>query len=74
MTFFSLLVSLFNWGLGLVFGAIFVRTIGEYCEKNNININYPLVGAAGYSGMMIWHCGISGSAPIKIAEKNHFFS
>ena len=74
VTFFSLLVSLFNWGLGLVFGAIFVRTIGEYCEKNNININYPLVGAAGYSGMMIWHCGISGSAPIKIAEKNHFLA
>ena len=24
--------------------------------------------------MMIWHCGISGSAPIKIAEKNHFLA
>jgi short-chain fatty acids transporter len=35
-------------------------------------LNYPLIGAAGYSGLMVWHGGISGSAPIKIAEKGHF--
>ena len=74
VTFFTLLISLFNWGLGLIFGAIFSRKVGENALKNNIKINYHIVGAAGYSGLMIWHGGISGSAPIKIAEENHFLA
>lgn len=72
VTLLTLIVSFFNWGLGLVFGAIFARKVGEYASKNNIPLNYPLIGAAGYSGLMVWHGGISGSAPIKIAEKGHF--
>jgi len=72
VTLLTLLVSFFNWGLGLVFGAIFARKVGEHATKNSIPLNYPLVGAAGYSGLMVWHGGISGSAPIKIAEKGHF--
>mgnify|MGYP001326629411 FL=1 len=72
ITFSTILVSFFNWGLGLVFGAIFSRKVGEYASQNNIKLNYPLIGAAGYSGMMVWHGGISGSAPIKIAEEGHF--
>jgi len=72
VTFFTILVSLFNWGLGLIFGAIFARKVGEHANQKNIKINYALIGAAGYSGLMVWHGGISGSAPIKIAEKGHF--
>ncbi len=67
----TILVSLFNWGLGLIFGAILARKVGEFAAKNNISLNYALVGAAGYSGMMVWHGGISGSAPIKAAESGH---
>lgn len=72
VTILTLLVSLFNWGLGLIFGAILARKVGEYATKNNIKLNYPIIGAAGYSGLMVWHGGISGSAPIKIAEQGHF--
>ncbi|MEE2931349.1 MAG: TIGR00366 family protein [Bacteroidota bacterium] len=74
ITFCTLIVSFFNWGLGLIFGAIFARKIGEHFSKNNIPINYPIIGACGYSGLMVWHGGISGSAPIKIAEEGHFLS
>lgn len=74
VTFFTILVSLFNWGLGLIFGAIFAKKVGELASVNNIKINYPLVGACGYSGLMVWHGGISGSAPIKVAESGHFLS
>ncbi len=74
ITFFTILVSLFNWGLGLIFGAIFARKVGEYASAKNIHLNYPLIGAAGYSGLMVWHGGISGSAPIKIAEEGHFLA
>jgi len=67
----TMLAAFLNWGLGLIFGAILARKIGEHALRNNIPINYPLVGAAGYGGLMVWHGGISGSAPIKVAENNH---
>ena len=57
--------------MGLIFGAILARKVGEHAQQNNIPLNYPLVGAAGYVGLMVWHGGISGSAPIKVAESNH---
>ena len=72
VTLLTIIVSLFNWGLGLIFGAIFARKVGEHFSKEGKKINYPLIGAAGYSGLMVWHGGISGSAPIKIAEAGHF--
>ena len=72
VTFFTLLTSWFNWGLGLIFGAIFARKVGEFSIRNNTPLNYGLVGAAGYSGLMIWHGGISGSSLIKVAENGHF--
>lgn len=64
----TILVSLFNWGLGLIFGAVLARKVGEKFEKSNQKLNYGLIGAAAYSGLMVWHGGISGSAPIKAAE------
>ncbi len=74
VTLLTVFVGLLNWGLGLIFGAIFARKVGEHAEKNGYAINYPLIGAAGYSGMMVWHGGLSGSAPLKVAEANHFLS
>lgn len=60
-----------NWGFGLIFGAILARKVGEMASRKGVAINYPLVGAAGYSGMMVWHGGLSGSATIKAAEPGH---
>jgi len=74
VTLITLIVSFFNWGLGLIFGAIFARKVGEYANKHNMKLNYPLIVAAGYSGLMVWHGGISGSAPLKVAEAGHFLS
>lgn len=70
----TMLVAFFNWGLGLIFGAIMARKIGEAALQKGVKINYPLVGAAGYVGLMIWHGGMSGSAPLKVAEKGHLAS
>ncbi|GAB4250013.1 MAG: short-chain fatty acid transporter [Vicingaceae bacterium] len=71
VTFFTIIVSLFNWGLGLIFGAILARKVGEYASKHLIKINYSLIGAAGYSGLMVWHGGLSGSSLAKVAEPGH---
>lgn len=67
-------VGLFNWGLGLIFGAILARKVGESFQRRSIRLNYALIGAAGYSALMIWHAGLSGSALIKAAEPGHLAS
>jgi len=67
----TMFVAFFNWGLGLIFGALLARKIAEHAQQNNLKLNYPIVGASGYMGMMVWHGGISGSAPIKINEVGH---
>ena len=74
VTFVTVAVALFNWGLGLIVGAILARKIGEYASARGIAINYGLVGAAGYSGLMVWHGGLSGSAPLKVAQEGHQFA
>lgn len=70
----TMIVAFFNWGLGLIFGAIMARKVAEAAQKRGFKINYPLIGAAGYAGLMVWHGGISGSAPLKAAEKGHLAS
>jgi short-chain fatty acids transporter len=67
----TIIVALFNWGLGLIFGAIFARKVGEYARNQNLQLNYPLIGACGYVGLMVWHGGLSGSSLIKVAEPGH---
>ena len=74
VTISTILVSLFNWGLGLIFGAILARKVGEKFAKELKPLNYPLIGAAAYSGLMVWHGGLSGSAPIKAADQGSISS
>ena len=71
ISFTTLTISWFNWGLGLVFGAIFCKKLLEYAHDKKLPINMGLIGAAGYCGLMVWHGGISGSSLIKIAEPGH---
>ena len=65
------LTGWFNWGLGLIVGAVLARKVGERARTEERQLNYGLIGAAGYTGMMVWHGGLSGSAPIKVAEAGH---
>lgn len=71
VAFFTMAVAFFNWGLGLIFGAIFARKVAESAAQKGWKLNYPLVGAAGYVGLMVWHGGLSGSAPVKANEPGH---
>ena len=74
VTFITIIVSLFNWGLGLILGAVLARKTGEYAAEKGYKLNYALIGAAGYSGLMVWHGGLSGSATLKVAEEGHFLA
>ena len=68
----AIIVGLINWGLALVLGAVLVKKTAIQAKRNGFAINYPLMGAAAYLCMMIWHGGLSGSAPLSVASENHF--
>src|SRR5690606_9276523 len=71
VSFTTILTGYFNWGLALIFGAIFARKVAENALSKGIPLHYPLVGAAGYVGLLVWHGGLSGSSLIKVAEPGH---
>lgn len=72
VAFTAMVLALLNWGLGLVGGAFFAREVGRSFRKRGLELNYSLVGAAGYMGLLIWHGGLSGSAPLKVAIDGPF--
>ena len=59
-------VGLLNWGLGLIVGALLAREVGMRLKEQGIRAHYPLIAAAGYMGMLTWHGGLSGSAPLSM--------
>jgi short-chain fatty acids transporter len=63
MTFIALISGWINWGFGLIASGLFAREIAQRVK----GVHYPLLVAAAYSGMLIWHAGLSGSIPLKIA-------
>ncbi|TNF38336.1 MAG: short-chain fatty acid transporter [Deltaproteobacteria bacterium] len=64
----AMITGLLNWGLGLIVGAILARDMGRSLKRRGIRAHYPLIGAAGYTGLLVWHGGLSGSAPLKITR------
>lgn len=58
--------ALVNWGLGLIVGAILARSVGRSLSRRGVPLHYPLVCAAGYTGLLVWHGGLSGSAPLTV--------
>ena len=64
----TIVASLLNWGFGLVVGAVLARQIGARASAAGRKLDYPLVAASGWVGLMVWHGGLSGSAPLKAAE------
>lgn len=65
VSFVSLAASWFNWGFGLVIGAIFAKEIARKVK----HVDYRLLIASAYTGFLIWHGGLSGSIPLTIATE-----
>jgi short-chain fatty acids transporter len=59
-------LAVLNWGLGLIAGALMARRVGQAMARKGVAAHYPLLAAAGYTGLMVWHGGFSGSAPLKV--------
>jgi len=61
-----------HWGLGAIVGALLAREIGRSCAERGVAVHYPVLGAAAYSGLAVWHGGLSGSAPLMAAQDGNF--
>ena len=66
IAFVACTLSVCNWGLGLIAGALLAKRVGEEMERRGRPAHYPLLAAAGYLGFIVWHGGFSGSAPLKV--------
>jgi len=64
----AMIAGLVNWGLGLIVGALLARDVGRSAQRRGIPVHYPLLGAAGYAALLVWHGGLSGSAPLKLTQ------
>ncbi|MFG0298758.1 MAG: short-chain fatty acid transporter [Phycisphaerales bacterium JB047] len=62
-------LGLINWGLGLIVGALFAREVARVCAAKGIKVHGPLLAAAGYMGLLTFHGGFSGSAPLKMSTE-----
>lgn len=63
-------LGMLNWGLGLVAGAFMARAVGTSCARRRVRVHYPLLAACGYTAMLVWHGGFSGSAPLKVTTRS----
>ncbi|MFC6836466.1 TIGR00366 family protein [Halomarina ordinaria] len=67
-SFTAMAAALISWGLGLIVGAVMARQVTYQGQKNGLDLHYPLVAAAGYTGLMIWHSGITSSSGLFMAS------
>jgi short-chain fatty acids transporter len=66
------MTGLIQWGLGAVVAAFVVREIADSAAEDGRPMDVPILGAAAYTGLAVWHGGLSGSAPLKAAESAQF--
>lgn len=64
------LTGFINWGLGLIVGALLAREVGRSLSSRGVRAHYPLLVASGYMGLLVWHGGLSGSAPLSTTTRD----
>lgn len=67
--FVSMILYWFNWGLGLIAGALLAREIAIIRQ----DVDFRAVVAAAWSGIIITHGGLSASIPLLSATPGHLF-
>lgn len=68
------LAALLTWGLSLVVGALLSKEVAKAAKRRGEYAHFPLLVAGGYTGMVIWHMGYSGSGPLTAATEGSFLA
>ncbi len=70
--FVACILGWIHWGFGLIGGGVLAIYVAKSAQDKGIKLHYPLLVASAYLAMVIWHNGLSGSAPLLIATPGHF--
>ncbi|MBI3544865.1 MAG: short-chain fatty acid transporter [Deltaproteobacteria bacterium] len=72
LTVFSVLLGWLHWGFGLVMASLAGRELAKSLHARKVTLHYPVIGAAAYMSMLLWHAGTTASAPLLINTPGHF--
>lgn len=72
VSFISIALGWLHWGFGLITAALLTREVAAQAKFRGLKLHYPLIGAAGYTALLIWHGGLTGSAPLLVNTPGHF--
>jgi len=67
---FSVVSCWINWGFGLIVSGILAIEMAKKLGK----VNFGLFIATAYAGFLVWHGGLSGSIPLKIAGQDEILN
>ncbi|WP_413378084.1 short-chain fatty acid transporter [Alkalihalobacillus sp. 1P02AB] len=68
VTLVAMFACMINYGFGLVIGGLIAQHVVKVVPK----VDYRILIASAYSGILVWHGGLSGSIPLTIATPGHF--
>ena len=68
---FTSVVCLLCWPLGTIIGGLMAKQVAVSCRARGIDIHYPLLGGAAFSGFVVWHMGYTASAPLFVATEGN---
>ena len=68
---FTSVVCLICWPLGTILGGLMAKQVALSCRTRGIDVHYPLLGGAAFSGFVVWHMGYTASAPLLVATEGN---
>lgn len=74
VTCFALVTGWLHWGFGLVSSALLAREVGRSLKERGVSIHYALLGTGAYTSMLLWHAGLTASAPLLMNTEKNFVS
>lgn len=74
VTSFALVTGWLHWGFGLVSSALLAREIGRSFARRGVVVHYALLGTGAYTSMLLWHAGLTASAPLLMNTEKNFVS
>ncbi len=74
VTVFALVTGWIHWGFGLVSSALLAREVGRSLAKRGVKVHYALLGTGAYTSMLLWHAGLTASAPLLMNTEKNFVS
>ena len=66
--FVAMAAAIVSWAIGLIVGAIMAKRVAYECQEKGIEVHYPLLAAAGYTSLMVYHGGLTSSVSLMMAD------